>query len=59
VYIVYITYPQSYFQRVTYFVINEYEIQLRHYEKYLALVNRCAWTATESESSASVKKHKK
>jgi len=26
--IVYIAYPRSYFQRVIYFVINEYEIQL-------------------------------
>jgi hypothetical protein len=37
--IVYIVYPRSYFQRVTYFVINEYEIQLWQYNKYLPLVN--------------------
>jgi hypothetical protein len=37
---------------VTYFVINEYEIQLWQYKKYLPLVNWCPWTATENESSA-------
>lgn len=32
-------YPRSNFHRVTYFAINEYKIQLWHYEKYVPLTD--------------------